>query len=353
MRVLITGHLGYIGSVMAPTLRQAGHEVVGLDSGFFRTHPLGEVEEIPELKMDLRDVSPSDVDGFDAVIHLAGLSNDPLGWLDPGLTHRINFQGSVRLAMAAKQAGVKRFLFSSSCSMYGTGGDQAVDESAPLTPLTPYAETKVWFERALAAMADDEFTPVSLRNATAHGWSPRLRGDLVVHNLLGAAMSTGQVLIRSDGTPWRPLVHVEDIATAFLAALEAPQDVVWNQAFNVGSDAENYQVREIAAVIAQVVHGSVVSYAPGGEPDKRDYRVEFRRIGEALPSFKTKWTLEASVRDLHERFLEHEVTLETLEGWRCTRLRRILRLLEAGKLSSDLRWVAADGTAESVAGGKR
>lgn len=339
MRVLITGHLGYIGSVMAPMIRDAGHEVTGLDSGFFADCTVADVVAIPGLETDLRDVTPEDVAGFDAVVHLGGLSNDPLGSLNADLTYQINFEAGLRLALAAKSAGVQRFLFASSCSMYGTAGDRAAGESSPLSPITPYAESKVWFERALTALADDNFSPVYLRNATAHGWSPRLRGDLVVHNLLGAALSTGEVLIKSDGTPWRPLVHVEDISAAFVAALEAPRQIIHDQAFNVGTNSENYQVSEIADLVAATVPGSRVVYAPGGEPDKRDYRVDFSFIEDTLPGFHPKWTLEASVRDLHERFIEHGVTLEVLESGTCTRLARINDLVTSGNLDPELRWV--------------
>src|SRR5690606_22956052 len=293
MRILITGHAGFIGSVMAPFMQEAGHEVVGLDIGYFDGCDFGSPPPpIDQLQLDLRDVRVSHLEGFDAVLHLAGLSNDPLGSIDPQLTYDINFIGSVRLAQAAKEAGVGRFLFASSCSLYGKAGDAPLDETSPFSPVTPYAETKAWFERALAGMASDDFSPTYLRNATAHGNSPRLRGDLVVHHLLASALTTGEVLIKSDGTPWRPLVHIEDICRGFLSALEAPREVVHDQAFNLGRDDENYQVRDIAEAVAAAVPGSVITYAPGGEPDVRDYRVSFAKISEVLPDFKAHWDLQ-------------------------------------------------------------
>lgn len=340
MRVLVTGHQGYIGSVMTPILQANGHEVVGLDTGFFSDCTVAPVDPIPSIRRDLREVIPSDVEGFDAVVHLASLSNDPLGYLDPELTYQINFVGSLKLALAAKDAHVERFLFASSCSLYGTVGELSANETNPLAPITPYAETKAWFERALMALADDDFSPALLRNATAHGWSPRLRGDLVVHDLLGVAMSTGKIVIKSDGTPWRPLVHVEDIAGAFIAALDAPRDVIHGEAINVGSDDENYQVRQIAEMVSEIVDGSTIAYAPGGEPDKRDYRVDFTKIGEILPGFQAKWTLATSLRNLRDEYRAAGLTHDILTSSRCTRLRRIQQLQEDGRLASDLTWTA-------------
>jgi nucleoside-diphosphate-sugar epimerase len=340
MRVLITGHAGYIGSVMAPFLIEAGHDVVGLDVGYFAGCDLGSgPEPIAEMVLDLREVRASDLEGFDAVLHLAALSNDPLGSIDPELTYEINFGASVRLALAAKAAGVPRFLFASSCSLYGKAGADALDETAALAPVTPYAETKAWFERALSPMADDDFSPSYLRNATAHGVSPRLRGDLVVHNLVASALATGEVLIKSDGSPWRPLIHVEDICRGFLAVLEAPRELVHDQAFNVGRNDQNFQVRDIADVVAAAVPGSEVVYAPGGEPDLRDYRVDFSKIHAQLPEFKTQWGLEESVTDLVGALQTHGLSLDTLDGPRHTRLRRIQELRTAGALDERLRWV--------------
>ncbi|HWL48297.1 MAG TPA: SDR family oxidoreductase [Acidimicrobiia bacterium] len=341
MRVLTTGHAGYIGSVLAPLLQAAGHEVVGFDTGFYSGCDFGSgPEPILELVGDLREVRPEQLEGFDAIVHLAALSNDPLGSIDPEVTYEINFEASVRLALAAKAAHVPRFLFASSCSLYGSAGDAPLDEMAPLGPITPYAETKAWFERALRPMADDDFSPTYLRNATAHGISPRLRGDLVVHNLVGSALTTGEVLIKSDGSPWRPLIHVEDIGRAFLAVLEAPRELVHDQAFNVGRDDQNFQVRDIANVVAAAVPGSEVVYAPGGEPDARDYRVDFSKIHSQLPELKIQWDLEESVEDLVAEFRRHELTLGTLDGPRHTRLRRIEQLRDSGALDERLRWVS-------------
>jgi nucleoside-diphosphate-sugar epimerase len=340
MRVLTTGHSGYIGSVMTGLLSEAGHEVVGLDVGYFEGCDFGSgPNKIPEIPIDLRDVQAKDLEGFDAVLHLAALSNDPLGSIDAEVTYEINFGAGIRLAVAAKDAGVQRFVFASSCSLYGKAGAQALDETASFVPVTPYAETKAWFERALSPMADDDFSPTYLRNATAHGTSPRLRGDLVVHNLIGSALSTGQVLIKSDGSPWRPLIHVEDICRAFLATLEAPRDLIHDEAFNVGRDDQNLQVRDIADVVASAVPGSEVVYAPGGEPDIRDYRVDFSKINSLLPAFQPKWDLVTSVADLVTEFKRHGLTLEELDGPRHTRLRRIQELRRSGALDGRLRWV--------------
>lgn len=342
MRVLITGHAGYIGAVMAPFIAEAGHEVVGLDTGYFEGCDFGPAPvPVEELTVDLRDVRPEHLEGFDAVIHLASLSNDPLGFLDPEITYGINFGGSLRLALAAKEARVGRFLFSSSCSLYGKAGSVPLDETATFSPLTPYAETKAWFERALSPMADDDFSPSYLRNATAHGTSPRLRGDLVVHDLIGSALTTGEVLIKSDGTPWRPLVHVEDICRAFLAILEAPREVVHDEAFNVGRDDQNFQVSDIAELVAEAVPGSVVTYAEGGEPDSRSYQVDFSKIHTLVPAFKPEWDLRDSIVDLVGAFRRQGITIDLLSGPRHTRLRRIEELRHDGFLDEQLRWVSS------------
>jgi nucleoside-diphosphate-sugar epimerase len=346
MRVLITGHQGYIGSVLAPRLRAAGHDCVGLDTGYFAACRVGEIAEIPTIRKDVRHLEAADLEGFDAVIHLAGLSNDPLGSLDASLTNDINLEASVRLARLAQRAGARRFVFASSCSLYGASGGEAVDETAPLAPLTPYAEAKARFEKELGAMEDEVFVPVILRNATVHGWSPRLRGDLVVHNLLASALSTSRVLIKSDGTPWRPLVHVADVAGAFQASIEASDSTVRGAVLNVGSNSENYQVRDIAEVVAAVVPGSSVEYASGGEPDTRDYRVDFTRIGRVLTHWAPQWTLERSVSDLYRRFQAHGITLELIEGPTCNRLSRITSLLRSAHLDPQLHWTAPDPEGE-------
>src|SRR2546425_10652409 len=303
MRILVTGHKGYIGTVMVPMLLGAGHEVVGLDSDLFRqcTFAPG-IHEIPELRVDLRDVETADLDGFEALIHLAALSNDPLGDLNPGITYDINHVASVRLARLAKSARVARFLYSSSCSSYGKAGDDLVDETAELHPITAYAVSKVRVERDVAALADDRFSPTFLRNATAYGVSPRLRFDLVLNNLVAWAFAEGRVHLKSDGTPWRPIVHIEDIANAFLAVLAAPREVVHNHALNVGQTEENYRIRELAAIVRDVVPGSRVEYAKDGGPDPRCYRVDFSKIHRLLPDFKPRWTARRGAEELYAAY---------------------------------------------------
>ena len=283
-RVLITGHMGYIGTMLTPMLEDAGYEVVGMDSDLYRDCTYGNAPpNAPSLMKDIRDAQVEDLIGFEALIHLAALSNDPLGNLDPDLTYEINYLASVRLAEVAKEAGVKRFLFSSSCSTYGAAGESVLDEMATFNPVTPYARSKVLTEQAVAKLADDRFSPVFLRNATAYGVSSRLRFDLVLNNLVAWATTTGRVYLKSDGTPWRPIVHIEDISRAFIEVLEAPIEVVHNQAFNVGQTSENYRISELAEIVQETVPGCRIQYAEGAGPDKRSYQVDCSKLAQALP----------------------------------------------------------------------
>ncbi|WP_407566878.1 NAD-dependent epimerase/dehydratase family protein [Polymorphospora sp. A560] len=346
MRVLVTGHHGYIGSVLTPMLTAAGHEVAGLDIDLFADCLIGPAPaEVPAVRVDLRDVTAEHLAGFDAVLHLAALCNDPIGNLNPELTYDINHRATVRLAEAAKAAGVTRFLFSSSCSLYGAGlDDRPLDENAGFAPVTPYGESKILSEQGLAGLADDDFSPVSLRNATAYGFSPRLRGDLVVNDLAAHALLTGEVRLLSDGSAWRPLVHIEDISAAFLALLEAPREVVHGKAYNIGQTSENYLIRDVAEVVAEVVPGSTVTFAGGASADARNYRVSCDLVAAEVPGFQPGWTVRKGVEELVEAYRRHGLTIEDFRGERHQRLRRIQSLQGAGRLDGELRWTAG-GTA--------
>jgi nucleoside-diphosphate-sugar epimerase len=339
MKVLVTGHLGYIGTVMVPLLLKDGFEVVGLDTDLYRYCTYGELPtDIPLIKKDVRDVTIDDVKGIDAVIHLAALSNDPLGNINPDLTYDINYHASVRLADIARSAGVRRFVFASSCSMYGKAGDDILDETAAFNPVTAYAKSKVYVERDLSEMADDSFYPVFMRNATAYGVSPRIRFDLVINNLVAWAMTTGCILMKSDGTPWRPLVHIEDITQAAICALKAPLETVHNLAVNVGSNGENYQMHDLAKMVEETVPNCKIEYADDAGPDTRCYRVNFDKIHRVFPDFETTWTARKGIEQCYESYQKYGLGKDDYEGIKFKRIAHIKNLIAEGKLDSDLRW---------------
>jgi nucleoside-diphosphate-sugar epimerase len=341
MRVLVTGHKGYIGAVLVPVLLDDGIEVVGMDTDYYRECGFaGALAEVPEIGRDIRDATPADLEGIDAVVHLAALSNDPLGDFDPELTYDINQRATIQLARLARDAGAERFLFSSSCSNYGAGGDDLLDETAPFNPVTPYGISKVRAELGLLELMDDRFSPVLLRSATAYGVSPRLRCDVVLNNLTGWAIATGKVLIKSDGTPWRPIVHIRDISRAFLTALRAPREAIHGQAFNVAKPDENYRIRELAEIVGATVPGCTIELAGDAGPDARNYRVDASKIAASLPDFAPTWTAADGARELYEAFKETGITLDDIEGWRYRRVGQIKRLMSDGRLGPDLRWTS-------------
>lgn len=339
MKVLVTGHDGYIGTVLVPLLEASGHEVVGLDSHLYGDCTFGTPpEKVAAIRGDVRDATVEQLRGFDAVLHLAAISNDPVGDLNPDTTLDLNYRGTAHLGRIAKEAGVERFVFSSSCSLYGAGGQDMLDESAEFHPVTPYGESKVLAEQALSKLADDDFSPTYLRNATAYGVSPRLRGDLVVNNLTGYAFLTGEVLLKSDGTPWRPLVHIEDIARAFLASVEADRSLVHDEAFNVGRSGENYRIREVAEIVEGVVPGSTVAFAASAGPDLRNYRIDTSKIERHLPAYQPRWTVRAGVEELYEAYRRFGLTLDDFDGPTLSRIRHVTSLIGDGRLDGMLRW---------------
>jgi nucleoside-diphosphate-sugar epimerase len=342
-RILVTGNNGYIGSVMAPWLKRAGYDVVGLDTYYFLDCTLvPDLAEIPTIRKDLREIEASDLRSFEAVVHLAALSNDPIGNLNESWTREINLEGSIRLAEMAKRAGVRRFVFSSSCIMYGMSEAALVNEESPLAPQTEYARSKVEAEMAIQDLADDRFSPTFCRNGTVYGLSPRMRFDTVLNNLMGIAFTTGRVEIHSDGTPWRPVVHVEDVSRAFQAVLEAPLEDIHNQAFNTGADELNHQVRELGEIVAETVPNCELVFVPQPGADQRTYKADFAKFKRTFPNFEFRWTARAGARELYEAFKATGLTHADFTDDRFTRLKWLRRLLDQQHLDGSLHWTAKE-----------
>jgi len=338
-RILITGHEGYIGSVMAPFFLDAGYEVVGLDAGFFQECTLLSPRvQIPTLLKDIREVKESDLEGFDVVVHLAALSNDALGKLNSRWTKEINYEAAVHLAKCAKSAGVKRFLFSSSCIMYGMSEVSTVTEESPLNPQTDYAVSKMKCEREIAKLAGDDFSPTFLRNGTVYGLSPRMRFDTVYNNLMGMAVTTGKIVIHGDGRPWRPVIHVEDVARSFLAVLEAPISVVHNQIFNNGANHLNHQIKELAQTVLRTVPDCKLETLSSPDADPRTYQADFSKFARAFPDFIFKWDIHEGAKELYNAFKAAKLTQAHFNDKRFTRIQWINYLLETKRLDSSLRW---------------
>lgn len=345
MRVLVTGHCGYIGSVLVPMLLGEGHEVVGLDSDLFeRCTFTGTLASVPHVKKDIRDISKRDLVGFDAIVHLAGLSNDPLGDYKPSLTEEINEKASIRLATLAKDAGVYRFLFASSCSNYGAAGSDFLTETASFNPVTPYGLSKVNVEKAVSKLADNAFSPTFLRASTAYGLSPRIRFDLVLNNLIAWAFTTGRVYMKSDGTPWRPIVHVEDIARAYSSILDAPRELIHNEPFNIGATSENYQIRDLAEIVKDIVPNCRIEYAPDASPDLRCYRVDCTKIAKTLHGFKPQWTARRGAEQLYLAYNSVGLTIQDFEGEKFKRIAHVTKLIADGMLDDSLRPRSAQKT---------